>query len=152
MKSKIIPLTIFILLPLSAFAGKDFGCIDGQIRFIEGKSEKIIKEKYCYDALLRKIYSSGQCRPNTKCMADFDRPIVLKLADVSGETGSPGFKICEKINGVPQIMEFWDGDRWIKTARCVFKDGSYTDTGSLSSKVEYSDVVKKEEEKRPLKR
>lgn len=154
MNSKYI-LSFFLLgaISLSAWAGKDFGCIDGKIRYIDGKEEKVVKESYCYDTILRKIYSSGRCKPNTKCMADFDKPIMMKVSEVSGETGSPGFKICEKVGGVPQIMEFWEGNQWVKTARCIFKDGSYIDNGTLATKVNYSDApVSKEAPKETKKK
>lgn len=154
MKTKTI-LSFFGLLifSFSVHAGKDFGCISGKLRFLEGKTEKIVNETYCYDSLLRKIYSSGRCKPNTKCMADFDKPIMMKMDELSGERGSPGFKICEKVQGVPQIIDYWDGDHWIKTARCIFKDGSYIDNGSLATKVTYADApIKDAKEKVPAKK
>lgn len=149
MKSFSFVLCASFLFSFTAFAGKDIDCINGKIRYIEGKNEKVIEENYCYDSLLRKIYSSGRCKPNTKCMADFDQPIPMKMSEVTGEKGSPGFKICEKVGGVPQIIDYWEGNKWVKTARCVFRDGSYIDNGSLATKVVYTDApVEKVESKK----
>ncbi len=149
MKRLLIMICGCSLISFASLAGKDIDCINGKIRYIEGKDEKVMNENYCYDSLLRKIYSSGRCKPNTKCMADFDQPIPMKMSEVTGEKGSPGFKICEKVGGVPQIIDYWEGDKWVKTARCVFKDGSYIDNGTLATKVVYTDApIEKVEKKK----
>jgi len=135
---------IFFLLSFKVFAAKDFGCIDGKIRFNDGKIEKVVTESYCYDSILRKIYSIGRCKPNAKCMADTEQVIVLKKSEILADPKvAPGFKICEKFQGQAQVIEFWDGSKWFKAARCLFGDASYIDILTLAKKVKFSDASAK---------
>ncbi len=137
MKKKLALVFISLVCLDFSLHAESIGCIKGKIRFVEGKKEIIQNEDYCYESLPRKIYSSGKCKESFKCFAQMTKPIHLKKMDVAGQVGSPGFKICEKIGGVPQIMEFWDEEEWIKTSRCLFKDSSYVDIGTIASSVIY---------------
>ena len=123
----------------AANSTKETACIDGKIRYKEGSSVKEIKETYCYDTWLRKIFSSGRCKPNTKCMADFDKTIIMQEEELNVDKKIPGFIICAKASGTPQEIEFWNGEKWTKTARCIFSDGSYIDVGTLATKVVFAE-------------
>lgn len=132
------PLTISILLISNLFA-KESGCIDGKIRYLQDKKEIIQQDRYCYDSLLHSISSLKKCADQKECLINMPGPYPMHLKEVQGEKGSVGFKICEKLKGTPQFIEFWDSEKWNKTSRCLFEDGSYMDIPALSLKVKYVD-------------
>jgi hypothetical protein len=42
------------------------------------------------------------------------------IKDYKGNIGSPGFKLCRALDGVPQIFEWKSGDKkWQSTERCL---------------------------------
>jgi hypothetical protein len=120
-------------------ASEKSGCMEGKLKYLDGKKEILLNEGYCYDSLLRSISSYKKCPNNKECTSNLPGPFSMKHKDVQAEQGSPGFKICEKLNGIPQFVEFWDKEAWIKTSRCIFNDGSFVDIASLSLKVKYVD-------------
>jgi hypothetical protein len=113
------------------------GCIEGKIKYLDGAKEIILKENYCFDSLLRTISSFKKCSNTKECTSNLAGPFLVKVKDIEGKNGSPGFKICAKLNGIPQFLEFWDNENWIKSSRCIFNDGSFVDIGSLTLKVKY---------------
>lgn len=122
------------------------GCLtikDGKIKYLDGKKEVIINESYCYDSVLKSISSVRKCADKNdiekECLINMPGPFEMKLKDVQSEMGSIGFNICNKLNGTPQIIDYWDGSSWIKTSRCIFTDTSYMDISELSMKVKYVD-------------
>lgn len=122
-----------------SFAADKSGCIDGKIKYLDRDKEILLNERYCYDSLLHSISSLRKCADNKECLVNMPGPYSMKLKDVQVEKGSVGFKVCEKLNGIPQFIEFWDGEVWIKTSRCIFNDGSYMDIPALTLKVKYVD-------------
>ena len=129
----------FQLALCNIFAAEKAGCIDGKIKYLDRTKEIVLQERYCYDSLLRSISSVKKCPDNKECTINLPGPFPLKLKDVQAEKGSPGFKVCEKLNGIPQFIEYWDGESWIKSSRCIFNDGSYMDIAALTLKVKYVD-------------
>ena len=124
---------------LNVYAEDKSGCIEGKIKYLDGTKEILLKEKYCYDSYLRSISSFKKCPDNKVCTINLPGPFLIKHSDIQSEKGSPGFKICQKLNGIPQFIEFWDKQSWVKSSRCIFNDGSFVDIASLSLKVKYVD-------------
>ncbi len=141
---KVLFFVLCFSLSAVALAGKDFNCFEGKIKIIDGKANKELVDSYCYDSILRKIFSSGVCKKNLKCMASIEKPLEVKMAEVDGPLNMLAEKVCKKFSGVDQKIEYWDGDHWIATNRCVFKDGSYIDSPTLVTKIKVTDAPKKE--------
>lgn len=58
----------------------------------------------------------------------------INLRDTMSEFGSPGFKICHKLGGQPQIFEYEDKERgWLNADRCIFKEGTFVQTNRLET-------------------
>ena len=114
-------------------------CIEGKIKHTLKNKVILSNENYCYELESSTLLSSDPCPDEKICQNRELIPIKIKMSEVSNESGSPGFKICEKYNGIPQIIEFWATDEWHSTSRCIFSDGSFIDNSSLAQKVEYLD-------------
>ena len=123
--------------------GDKAGCIEGQIKYLDGKKEVLLKEHYCFDSVLKSISSVRKCldkdSTEKECLVNMPGPYEMKLKEIQTERGSIGFNICNKLKGTPQFIEFWDGTSWVKTSRCIFNDGSYMDIAALNLKVKYVD-------------
>ncbi len=128
----------FLFLSI-AFSAEKSGCIDGKIRFLNRDKTEEIKERYCYDSVVKSISSVRKCgeHQEKECLINMPGPFPMKMKDVQSEKGSVGFKVCENLKGKPQFIEYWDGESWIKTSRCIFEDGSYMDISALTLKVKY---------------
>ncbi len=115
------------------------GCIEGKIKYQHHGKEVINNEGYCYDNSIKFLISSKACEKNKVCQNKNLGTIELKMSEIAGETGSLGFKICEKFHGSPQIIEYWADNKWNPNSRCLFSDGSFIDNASLAQKVKYVD-------------
>lgn len=125
----------FFLIFYSAniFALSD--CFDnntGKIKFLDDKKIVVEKLSYCFDSESKLFIS-----PKNSFLAK--NPIKLKFTEVHSEMGSLGFNLCQKIEGIPQFIDYWDGKNWISTSRCIFSDKSFVDISTLAAKVEYVD-------------
>jgi hypothetical protein len=59
------------------------------------------------------------------------KKIIIK--NYTSNIGSPGFKLCEKLDGVPQIFEFLDqAHRWQSTERCFFGKNDFVEISLLT--------------------
>lgn len=116
---KIFNLLIFFIISFSANAL----CIDGKIKF--GKAES--NERYCFDDVLKTIVSAKKCPGNLECITNLEGPFKLKAK--TKETA------CLEMKGDVQVIEYWNKEKWIKTSRCLFSDGSYSDLNTQYLKV-----------------
>lgn len=114
-------------------------CIEGKIKHTLQNKEVITNESYCYDLESVMLLSSAPCVGDKICQNKDLEPISLKVSERSTESGSLGFKICDKYQGTPQIIEFWAANEWHSTSRCIFSDGSFIDNSTLAQKVKYLD-------------
>jgi len=120
---------LFFLLIIASFKLQAETCLlKGQIRYLQNQKQITEKSSYCYDSKEKTILSFS-CQ-HKKCNA-MEFKIVYRKYE-NDDTGSPGFKICQRhYHAMPQIIEFWDEKKWVKTSRCIFPDGSFIDTGRL---------------------
>ena len=137
MKIRLFSLFIFFISTVACLADDNLGCIDGKIKYIDGKTEIITKESYCFNSADNTFSSSNKCADDKECQSTNTDPILIKASALKTKLGSPGFIICKFVDGVPQLMEYWNNKAWIPSARCLFKDKSFIDLGSLSTKVKY---------------
>ncbi|AFY00794.1 hypothetical protein Bdt_1094 [Bdellovibrio bacteriovorus str. Tiberius] len=47
------------------------------------------------------------------------------------DTGKPSFKLCRKLGGKPELLDFQAATKTYKLDRCLFKDASFVDTDTL---------------------
>ncbi len=106
-------------------------CLDaGKLRFLALGSQQEEKSAYCFDKT-RSYFLSKSCH-GKDCAAKTKKVCAVDPGRLKGQVGSPGFKLCEGAGGVPQILEFHDGEKWWSMDRCLFvSDGSYMDTGLM---------------------
>ena len=121
------------LFSLSGFASEKFllpdHCISGQIRYVRYGKELIENADYCFDSKKTLFISKNCVLKKGKCLALISQ---RKPDDLVSEYGSPGFKLCYQINGLPQIVDFFDGESWIASNRCFFEsDKSFINTDLL---------------------
>ena len=114
-------------------------CIEGKIKHTFQNKEVITNENYCYDLESVMLMSSDSCAEDKTCQNRDLGTVELTPSESSTESGSIGFKICDKYNGTPQIIDFWAVNEWHSSSRCIFSDGSFIDNSSLAQKVKYLD-------------
>lgn len=112
-------------------------CIEGKIKHTFQNKEVITNENYCYELDSVMLMSSDPCADGKVCQNRELESINLKLDESTSDMGSLGFKICEKYNGTPQIMEFWAANEWHSSSRCIFSDKSFIDNSSIAQKVKH---------------
>ena len=121
-----ILLLISLFVSSFVFSGEKFRCLkNGEIKKISnGKSIKEIS-KYCVNHVSYEIISldclqDNNCEAMTKYKKE-GRIIPLKI----GSTGNPFHNKCFILNGKPELVEYFDGKKWIETGLCYFEDKSF---------------------------
>lgn len=97
-------------------------CREAEIKIIYDKRPILSKEMMCEKKLSNNLtyYMSPRCEKGD-CAVLKRKKSNLIIPNYIGNIGSPGFKLCEKLGGVPQIFEFkMDGRDWESTERCLF--------------------------------
>lgn len=113
---------------VSGASAADLTCVTGKLKKVEFNQEKIETIQYCYNAE-KNILFSKNC-VEKKCSA-FSDTRSFETKDFLSSIGSPSFKLCRTLGGQPEILEFEASKQFYKLDRCLFKDGSFVDTGSL---------------------
>ena len=110
-------------LSVLVLAGEKFSlpdhCISGQIRFTRYSKETVEKADYCFNSEKTFLVSKNCVSKKAQCIALMSKR--NEIEDLVSEYGSPGFKLCYQVHGLPQIIEFYDGEAWVSTSRCFFK-------------------------------
>lgn len=109
-----------LFMPTVTFANN---CEDVQIRIIFDRKSVITKEVLCSEKTSDNMifYLSKSCIEK-KCEILSRRKTDLVIKDYYKNIGSPGFKLCTALGGVPQIFEFSkDASWWQSTERCLFE-------------------------------
>lgn len=130
-----ILLTPFCFLLLLCNAQAD--CRSADIRIIYQSKAEISKEIVC-DRMVGKIqfFVSKSCEEKSNGSCEIlKRPkkdIVIK--NYRSNFGSPGFKLCSALGGVPQIFDykFNQDSVWKSTERCFF-DKDFVEISLLTS-------------------
>ena len=105
--------------------------VQSSIRYL--LNGKMHAEKYqviCTNTKFTSLLSSN-CLGSKKCLALNSWNDGLKLDTLYSKYGSPLFKLCQKMGGAPQMVEFEVNKNWHQTNRCLFKDKSFIDLGNL---------------------
>jgi hypothetical protein len=103
----------------------------GQLRFIDQGLQSTKVADFCFSED-RSYFLSSSCQRNQDCLALSTDLSEIKKPALAGKVGSPGFKLCRRAGGTPELLEFYDGKKWWSMDRCLFtEDSSYVDTGIL---------------------
>lgn len=127
---------IFFLLSFSFFASAE-ECQKARVRYI-------FDRKYVYEAveLCREkspdnviFYFSSSC-VKRQCEILKREKKEIKVKARYSNTGSPGFKLCQELAGVPQIFEFQLKDSpnqtWQSSERCLFGEKDFVEISLLT--------------------
>ncbi len=114
---------LITLLLLVTFQNSYGECLQGEIRYIYQKKEFKESSHYCFNATKTSL-TSKSCEQQ-ECLKG-----LAKVKFSYHGVGTPGFTLCQKYGGKPQILEFKVKDQWYALDRCQLKNG-YIDTGSL---------------------
>lgn len=119
---------VLVLISFSLVAQPDLKCEGGEIRYLlDGKME-FEKSTYCYNAD-KTVLLSYEC-VEKKCAKSFIKSDISK-SELSSVIGAPGFSLCRKLSGTPQIIEFRAEGKWWELDRCVFQKQLYLDSAYL---------------------
>ena len=111
---------LLFLISFSAFAAN---CDSVQTRIIFYKKAVLAGETLCLmktaDSMI--FYLSKSCA-DKKCEILLRKKTNLIIKDYYSNFGSPGFKLCFELGGVPKIFEFSkDKVLWQSAERCFFE-------------------------------
>ncbi len=117
---------LFIILSIS-FA-EDLTCITGKISQTTFGKTNAEKSTYCFNKN-KTTLASKSCL-NQTCKA-YQSTGKVSYKELYSEYGKPGFVLCRKLKGEPQIIYFYVDNKPYKLDRCTFSDGGFIDTGLL---------------------
>lgn len=122
-------LILLVLLPLSLQA-EELKCTKGKIKKLLRGKETVETASYCTDKK-GTILISEACHKQ-KCLEKL-KGVEFDLArETASGVGSPGFALCRKLGGSPEIISFKLGKGWASLDRCLLEPASnYVDTGHL---------------------
>lgn len=113
-------------------------CEKVETKIIFDKKPVMNKEVLCsiVTADKTKYYVSKSCEKDN-CEILKRKPKDLKVEKYSHNIGSPGFKLCVALDGIPQIFEFRLDKKsvdWESTSRCLFGKNDFVEISLLMSK------------------
>jgi hypothetical protein len=103
-------------------------CVSGKISQIEFGKLKEESADYCFNGD-KTVLLSKNCQQK-KCRA-FEDKRKFKISELLSQIGKPSFKLCRELGGQPEIIEFFVEGQPFKLDRCLFKDGSFSDSDYL---------------------
>ena len=115
-----------LLLSLTANA-KD--CFLGKLRYLKRGKRVVENSTYCFlKSIKRKTpYIVSQKCYLKKCEIIKNGPHPVVVTNSASNYGTPGFKLCEKLQGSPQLFEYKTKNKWFETGRCIFGHDSYVE-------------------------
>lgn len=122
-----------LFLTINAFAE----CEKVETKIIFDKKPVINKEEICsiVTSDSTKYYLSKSCEKE-KCEILKRTAKEIKIENYTHNIGSPGFKLCEALEGIPQIFEFKKikDKEWESTSRCLFGKSDFVEISFLMMK------------------
>lgn len=130
-----------LLFPITSWASN---CNEVQVKIIFDKKPVVTKETLCSEKTPDSMvfYVSKSC-VDKKCEILKRKKEDLTIKNYTGNMGSPGFKLCSELGGVPQIFEFAviGSTLWQSTDRCLFEK-DFVEISLLSR--EWKSFIKKQ--------
>ncbi len=111
-------------------------CEEAKIRIIFDRKPIISDETMCIRRAAGDLifYVSESCsRGDCEILDREKKPLEIK--DYTLSLGSPGFKLCTELGGVPQIFEFASKrtkGKWESTERCLFGSKDFVEISLLT--------------------
>lgn len=115
-----LPIFLSLFTFLASAEAPKLHCLNGKLSIRVNGEAKIEKVSYCTNGDKTILMSK-----------DFDRKRVAKRSVTNFENINPGFKLCHDLGGTAELVSFLDEGKWHELDRCLFKDKSFIDTGSL---------------------
>lgn len=113
----------FILALLISFtaAAEELNCGPGELRTRDLGKVKVVKSNFCTDK-----------RGTILISKDFNKAVATGKVMPRTESANPGWIFCDTLKGTAEFVEIKIGKEWFELDRCIFPDGSYIDTASLT--------------------
>jgi hypothetical protein len=109
-------------------------CDPYDVKIIYDRKEIFSKEVICTKKTSDNMvfYISKSCLDN-KCEILKKKKSRVHIKDYYSNTGSPGFKLCTELSGVPQIFEYRSkkNAQWQSTSRCLFSNRDFVEISLL---------------------
>lgn len=96
-------------------------CLKAETKIIYQRKAEMAEEILCEKNIGKIVFYVSKSCVNDQC-AILKRPKkTLAIKDYHGNFGSPGFKLCAELGGVPQIFDYkFAKTDWKTAARCFF--------------------------------
>lgn len=118
-----------LLLAVSfATQAQELTCVSGKISQVEFGKTKEESSDYCFNGD-KTVLLSKNCQQK-KCKV-FEDKRRFRVGELLSQIGKPSFRLCREVGGQPEIIEFFVERKPYKLDRCLFKDGSYSDSDFL---------------------
>jgi hypothetical protein len=127
--SLFLPWLVVLIWSLPSNAA-DMLCIRGELKLIQDPKSMEKNVEYCYDTS-RTILVSKSCL-QFNCSA-FAFQGKYSFREISSSVGNPGFALCRRLHGRPELLQFFADNRFYSLDRCVFNKTDFVDTGLLLS-------------------
>jgi hypothetical protein len=127
---------IFFLCVLFVFIlAEVHACEEFEIKIIYDKKAEYSKEILCTKKTADNMifYLSKGCVDDA-CDVLKRKKNTLVIKNYNSQIGSPGFKICAELGGIPQIFEFKKSHstKWESTERCLFEKNEFVEISLLT--------------------
>ena len=114
----------FLLFTIPAYSAQ-FQCFkSGRIRIVKDKQNRPSPKSFCINHSTYDIVSFS-CIRNNNCQAIKNYKNHKKIQVGQKIMGNPHQKRCSSLGGNPQLIEYHDGNSWVGSAICHFKDLSF---------------------------
>lgn len=123
---------IILFLWINSLFAKD--CFETTTKIIYMKKIEVEKTTLCKKTTTDKMlfYISPSCQ-NDQCEILKRTKKKIVIPSYMKNTGSPGFKLCHALGGIPQSFDFQDEKKlWNSTERCIFNRDDFIEISLLT--------------------
>lgn len=97
-----------------------FVCKEFQTRYLSNKKFVEQRETLCIDKKKNIVASKDCVKADPSCsLIKRVQNSTIDNKSLLSEVGSPAFKLCHFIDGLPQDMEYLAGKEWVSASRCI---------------------------------
>jgi len=118
---------VFILF-LSTANAEALRCIKGEITEVRESQPPSHLLEYCHNSTAT-VLISKKCEK--RACAAFLSSLRFSPEELNSEYGKPGFALCRKLGGKPELIVFKPKNKAYPLDRCVFEPDVFVDTGTL---------------------
>lgn len=119
----------FVFFLLFSTANADgLRCIEGSITEVREVRPASQLTEYCHNAAAT-VLLSKKCEKKS-CSA-FKSTLRFSMEELNAEVSKPGFDLCRKLGGKPELIVFRAKGKAYPLDRCVFESDTFVDTGTL---------------------